>query len=326
MVMRDSHRSSSALLILPGAVAKLVRTAAWATVVAGVAAPMVRRRLRMPAPVTIAAAYAAPLAASTLWPQSRRRDIALCLLQMHAYVAAYKMPADDLATFEKRVHVGYPIVVDRAIGFGRLPTQRLQQAFATPGVVAPHERVLVWAHWVWFFVPHGTVVWMLYRHPERGTRTALMTYAMFNAGCLVYWAVPTAPPWFAAQQGRIPGDGPAVRRMMLEEGERFWGANWTRLYGAFGGNPHAAMPSLHFGTSFMAARLLADADPVEGAVAFTYALTLGLALVYLGEHYVIDLLAGAALAEVVRAASTPATPALGWAGRRLATIRRRARP
>ena len=34
---------------------------------------------------------------------------------------------------------------------------------------------------------------------------------------------------------------------------------------------------------------------------WTYALTLGFALVYLGEHYVIDLLAGATLAEGVRA-------------------------
>ena len=33
----------------------------------------------------------------------------------------------------------------------------------------------------------------------------------------------------------------------------------------------------------------------EGAAGWAYALTLGFALVYLGEHYVIDLIAGAAL-------------------------------
>ena len=37
-----------------------------------------------------------------------------------------------------------------------------------------------------------------------------------------------------------------------------------------------------------------------GAVGFSYASMLGMALVYLGEHYAADLLAGAALAEVVR--------------------------
>ena len=60
------------------------------------------------------------------------------------------------------------------------------------------------------------------------------------------------------------------------------------------------MPSLHFATSVMAAHVLADTGPVGGAVGWTYALTLGLALVYLGEHYLVDLLAGLALTEGVR--------------------------
>jgi membrane-associated phospholipid phosphatase len=60
------------------------------------------------------------------------------------------------------------------------------------------------------------------------------------------------------------------------------------------------MPSLHFATSVMAAHVLSDAGRVEGAVGWTYAALLGFALVYLGEHYVVDLAAGAALAETVR--------------------------
>ena len=46
-----------------------------------------------------------------------------------------------------------------------------------------------------------------------------------------------------------------------------------------------------------------------GAVGWAYALTLGFALVYLGEHYVIDLLAGATLAEGVRRAAPAFAPA-----------------
>ena len=37
-----------------------------------------------------------------------------------------------------------------------------------------------------------------------------------------------------------------------------------------------------------------------GAVGWSYAATLWLALVYLGEHYAVDLIGGAALAEAVR--------------------------
>jgi hypothetical protein len=44
-------------------------------------------------------------------------------------------------------------------------------------------------------------------------------------------------------------------------------------------------------------------------VGWTYAATLGLALVYLGEHYAVDLIGGAALAETVRNTLPRLTPA-----------------
>ena len=91
-----------------------------------------------------------------------------------------------------------------------------------------------------------------------------------------------------------------VRRIMVEAGERFWGRLWRPLYDSLEGNPFAAMPSLHFGTSVMAARVLSDVGRGPGALGWAYALTLGFGLVYLGEHYVVDLAAGLALAETVR--------------------------
>ena len=82
------------------------------------------------------------------------------------------------------------------------------------------------------------------------------------------------------------------------------------MYGALGGNPWAAMPSLHFATSTMAAISLSEAGRVEGAVGWGYALTLGFALVYLGEHYVTDLVAGAGLVAAVRRGEPLAEPAV----------------
>ena len=46
--------------------------------------------------------------------------------------------------------------------------------------------------------------------------------------------------------------------MMVEVGEEVWGRAWPPLYEALGGNPWAAMPSLHFATSLMAAILLSE--------------------------------------------------------------------
>jgi membrane-associated phospholipid phosphatase len=95
---------------------------------------------------------------------------------------------------------------------------------------------------------------------------------------------------------------------MVEVGERTWGGAWPRMYAALGGNPWAAMPSLHFATSLNAALLLAEAGPVEGALGWSYALTLAFALVYLGEHYVTDLVAGAGLVALVRRGEPLAEP------------------
>jgi PAP2 superfamily len=291
-----------------------IRAAACTVLAAGLAAPLLRRRMRLRPPVVIAAAAATPIALTALMPRSRRRDVAVCALQMWAYLAAYKMPADDPEALERRVRVAYPVRFDRVLGAGTTPTLRLQRAFGTPGRFARWEKLLVWSHWLWFAFPHGTVLYVLLRHRDRFPRAAAQVYATFDIGVTGYWAIPTAPPWYAAERGLMEdGRTPELRRMMVEYGEQFWKSGWAPLYGFLGGNPLAAMPSLHFATSVTAARVLGDTGRLAGALGWTYAATLGVALVYLGEHYVVDLAAGLALAEGVRRG----TPALSPLARRL---------
>jgi membrane-associated phospholipid phosphatase len=112
--------------------------------------------------------------------------------------------------------------------------------------------------------------------------------------------------------------------MMVEYGEFFWKDGWGPLYSVLGGNPLAAMPSLHFATSMMAAQLLEETGPLAGALGWGYTATLGFALVYLGEHYVVDLLAGAALTTAIRRLAPGAAPLLGRFGRTIAAIEARA--
>jgi membrane-associated phospholipid phosphatase len=318
-------------------------------VAAGVAAPLVRRRVKAPPLAMQTVAFCAPIGLSVAVRRSRARDVAVCCLQMWAYMAAYKSPHDDPAGQTQRVHVDYPIAIDRVIGLGELPTVRLQHRLAQVGPEGPRwrklDKALVWAHWSWFVVPHGTLLYIMLRHPQRFERAATLTYAVFDIGAMVYWVLPTAPPWYAAaapENGLSPsaggghrawwgkaGDSGAagggqgeegghraphrmveVRRMMVEYGASFWRDDWGPLYSVFGGNPLAAMPSLHFATSVMAALLLAEMGPAAGAVGWAYTGTLGFALVYLGEHYAADLIAGAALTVAVRRLGPRAGPVL----------------
>jgi hypothetical protein len=72
----------------------------------------------------------------------------------------------------------------------------------------------------------------------------------------------------------------------------------------------------------MAAILLTEAGPVEGALGWAYCGGLGFALVYLGEHYVIDLIAGAALVLAVRKGDQIAEPVANWVSRGLQRLER----
>jgi len=303
-----------------------IRVAAWGAVAVGVAVPLARRRTRIPRPLVTALAAVAPPALCVALRRSRARDVAVCALQMNAYVATYQMPHDDPQALRARVRVRYPIVIDRAIGLGELPGLRLQRALARPGRIGGADQALIWCHWLWFLVPHSTVAFVLWRRRDLFPAAAARTYAVFDLGLIGYWALPTAPPWYAAQEGSLGESDPALRRMMLEHGEAFWKGAWKPLYDVLGGNPLAAMPSLHFATSLMAAHILGEVGPIAGAVGWAYAIALGFALVYLGEHYVIDLLAGLVLTETVRAHADRARPAARAVAGALRALEARAHP
>jgi membrane-associated phospholipid phosphatase len=296
--MRRRSRPSSALRLT-------VRASAVTAIGAAVAVPLLRRRLRIPTGVTVATCAAAPLALAVLQPRSKRRDVALFALQMWAFTVAHELPYDDPERLRARLRTRYPIRIDKVIGGGQLPNARLQRAFSRLPQVGVVNRVLTWTHWLWFIEPYLSLAWILVRRNERFPRSARQMAAVFDLGCALYFAVPTAPPWWSSEQGLT---GEEVRRIMVEVGEPTWGRAWERMYDALGGNPWAAMPSLHFATSLTAALSLAEAGKVEGAVGWSYAGTLGFGLVYLGEHYVTDLIAGALLVALVRRGEPLAEP------------------
>jgi membrane-associated phospholipid phosphatase len=326
--LRSRRRSRSSPL------KTLVRVGAGAALGCSILVPIARRRLRLPPPLTAAAVATGPLALAVLRPRTKARDAALFALQMWAFTVIHELPYDDPERLRSRLRVRYPIRADRVLGLGELPNIRLQRAFSRPGEVTALDRVLAIVHWAWFIEPHLALAWILVRHNDRFARAARQMAAAFNLGSVAYFAVPTAPPWWAAEQGemadelrpggeRTNGGPPPVRRVMVEAGERTWGRAWPTLYQSLGGNPWAAMPSLHFATSLIAAMFLSQANPLAGALGWSYAATLGFALVYLGEHYAIDLIAGAGLVVAARGGerlTEPAALAISDAVRRLERV------
>ena len=282
-----------------------MKGAAAAALAAAFAVPLLRKKRGIHPAVTTAAMAAGPPALAILRPRTKLRDAGMYALQMWMFVMGHELPYDDPGRAESRLRVGYPIRVDRVIGGGELPNVRLQKALAGLGKANVVDRFLSWVHWSWFFEPHAALAWILAHDQEQFARSARQMSGVYDLGCIVYAAAPTAPPWWASEEGYTDA---TIRRIMVEVGEEEWGKAWPVLYDVLGGNPWAAMPSLHFATSLMAALLLSEMGVREGVVGWTYAAALGFALVYLGEHYVVDLLAGAALVIAIRRGERYAEP------------------
>jgi membrane-associated phospholipid phosphatase len=116
------------------------------------------------------------------------------------------------------------------------------------------------------------------------------------AGIAAAIAVPMAPPWLASQRGYITPD-------VLRVTSRSWtdiGLNFSEHQVGPYANVVAAMPSIHTAT----AALISLYAILRLRSAWRWASLLYLAamcfsLTYFGEHYVVDEIAGIALAAVV---------------------------
>jgi membrane-associated phospholipid phosphatase len=296
-----------------------VRAGAAAAVGAAIAVPLLRRRAGVPAAVTAAACASGPLGLAVLHPRSRARDVVMYALQMWGFTMVHEIPYDDPERLRARLRIRYPIALDRAIGLGGLPNGHLQRGLARLPGVGRLNWFLTWVHWLWFLEPYAALLFILLRHPERFPRAARRLAAVFDIGCAVYFAAPTAPPWWASENGYA---GEEVRRIMIGVGEETWKSAWPAMYGTLGSNPWAAMPSLHFATSVTAAIGLAETGRTAGAAGWAYALTLGFALVYLGEHYLTDLAAGGALVVAVKRGEPLAEPLVHRVNRGLLFLER----
>jgi membrane-associated phospholipid phosphatase len=267
------------------------------------------QRLRLHPALTTACLFLASPAIAAGFGRSAKRDAAVWTAQMLAFKNAFELPHDEPDRLKRRAHVDYSIALDGLIGRGRPPGQRLQRRLRRRGHLNALDKALTFFYWTWEIEPHAVIGWIRWRHPERFAGATGRLAAVFDSSLIAYWSIPTAPPWWASERrGRMNGD---VHRVMDEVARWVKGkSNPTGGDHETGPNPFASMPSDHFASTAMTAILLTEIDPALGGLGWTYAVLMGFALVYLGEHYVSDLLAGLLLAVTVNAAGAPLERAL----------------
>lgn len=282
-----------------------VRWAPLAYVPAVVLLARQRRKLGPPpAPVTLGTVYTVPVAVMYALPSGRARLYLSWLSHMWAYKVAFEVPYDQPDRLRERLRIDSPIAIDRKVGLGTPPSQRLQRRLRHPPELTLLDKALTGIYLFWEAEPHLALGWIRSRHPGRFPGAALRMALTFDSTLIGYFATPTAPPWWASEfEGRMDGQ---VRRVTAEvmraiRREPRPGSPEDHEPGS---NPWAAWPSDHFGSALSAAIALAEADARAGMLGFAYAAALGFTLVYTGEHYVIDLLLGAGVALAIHGAGT----------------------
>lgn len=187
-----------------------------------------------------------------------------------------------------RVHYGFPIVADRAMFSGHLPTVWLQARFYHPGHMSWYDYGATLLYPLHFVVPLIVAFVFWWWLPRYYWPFVISYLLLCYAGFLTYVVYPMAPPWLAGSVGRIPPVHVIVAEVnyggVINPVEL--GTRWFKT------NPVAAMPSLHAGFPVLVWLVLWYVWPRWGWTSIVYPLAMSLAVVYLGEHYVIDVLVG----------------------------------
>jgi membrane-associated phospholipid phosphatase len=247
-----------------------------------------------------------PLAVAAALPRGRGQYAATWVAYVWLFKTAWEIPYDKREKLEPRFHIDYPIRCDELLGGGIPPGVRLQRALRDPPGVSALDVAMTGVHYLLWAAPHAALGWLLLCHEERFPAAAGRLAAVYHLTTLGYWYLPTAPPWWASEQeGRMGGRiqhvtrdvGLAVRHR-LTGGEPPSGPE-RREADRSEGNPWGSMPSDALPAAAITARSLAELHGLAGALGWTLTAIDGFVLVYLGEHYVADLLAGLVLAETV---------------------------
>jgi membrane-associated phospholipid phosphatase len=198
------------------------------------------------------------------------------------------------------------VAVERAIFGGTVPNVWLQQHLLnTTGThIAWWELGVSVVYASHFILPYVFAGYLWWRSRVLWKQWILRFMTLSVTACATFALLPTAPPWYAGEQGVIGAVTRPAGRGWARIG--FYAAPQLLTWGRERANPFAAVPSLHAGYAFLFALFL---HRVIGRgrlrlLLFAYPLAMAFSLVYAGEHYVVDIVLGWGYAALAMVAGT----------------------
>jgi membrane-associated phospholipid phosphatase len=184
--------------------------------------------------------------------------------------------------------------LERLISFGQVPSLALQQAFYHPGHVSWYDIAATMFYFLHFAFPLGLgyLFWIVDRRTFLRFSRALI--AMSFAAFVFYLFLPVAPPWKA-----VHGIVKIIDHTLPSFTDLPGVPVPATIYHWLTPNQYAAMPSLHAAYPFLGTLFALRLWGRRAWPALVYTACVWLSIVYLGEHYIVDIIGGVIFALAV---------------------------
>jgi len=198
---------------------------------------------------------------------------------MRDVASAFGVPPQNLAGLDRHLFDGHEPTLILQAAAGQLADSELLEAAGA---------LIYGAH---FLLPVAVGAWLWARDRDAFGRFGFTLVILCAMAFATYVVAPTSPPWLAQPSSVRHLIEDAIQRSGLPQG-MVW------LYSHHDYNLYAAFPSLHAGFPVVAAAAAWQRNRVVGALLWAWAALVWIAVVYLGEHYVSDVVGGIAYASI----------------------------
>jgi membrane-associated phospholipid phosphatase len=203
--------------------------------------------------------------------------------------------ADDVGA---TVHSDSVIAVERALTFGLVPPVALQETLYRADSINPLDVVCSITYLGHFAFPLLVAFFLWLRQRPNYYRFAAVLMVMSFAAFAIFVVLPVAPPRYAGDYGEALRVHDILAETMRKLDIQAF-ASWA--YANMSGNEVAAFPSLHSAYPALALLFVWRQRSLAIGVGL-YAILVWFSVMYLGHHYLVDVLGGIALALLTYAA------------------------
>jgi membrane-associated phospholipid phosphatase len=192
-----------------------------------------------------------------------------------------------------RILVEPLIEADKILAFGHVPTIWLQQHLYEPGDAHWYDVIAALVYLMHFVLPLVFAFALWVRRKDQFWQFSVALLFMTYSAFAFFLLVPAAPPWLASDWGYLDGlvrpSSQAFRALMPN---RYDNLNTFTIWTHHSPNPVAAMPSLHAAFPWLVTLFAVRYFGRAAWLMLLYNAAVWFSIVYLSQHWVIDVIAG----------------------------------